>query len=310
MIQVNNLTRYYGSFPALRDVSFDVKEGEIIGLLGLNGAGKSTALQILAGVLAPSSGRVQLNGRDVTDNADELKASIGFLPEEPPLYRDMRVGDFLVYCAQLKGMSGSVARGRLPVLLHQTGLSEREKQVIGTLSHGYKKRVGIAMAVIHNPKLVILDEPISGLDPKQIKDMRAVIKGLSKGRAVLLSSHILSEISRTCDRLLFLKDGRLVASGNQADLVAPRSSAERMVLTARADGAKLSEWLTAHASVASATQLEADGDGLVRFDVSMNGDDREQLIPELAAAGFGVRLIEEPTLDLEETFLGLTGGAA
>lgn len=310
MIQVSNLTRYYGAFPALRDVSFDVKEGEIIGLLGLNGAGKSTALQILAGVLAPSSGRVELNGQDVTDNADVLKASIGFLPEEPPLYRDMRVGQFLVHCAQLKGMSASEAKGRLPTLLRQTGLSDRERQVIGTLSHGYKKRVGIAMAVIHDPKLVILDEPISGLDPKQIKEMRSVIRGLSKGRAVLLSSHILSEISRTCDRLLFLKDGQLVASGNQADLVPKGGADERLVLTARADSGALSAWLKDCDLVATATQLESPGEGLSRFDIALTGDVREQLIPQVATAGFGIRLIEDPVLDLEETFLGLTGGKA
>jgi len=306
MIQVNNLTRYYGSFPALRDVSFSVAEGEIIGLLGLNGAGKSTTLQMLAGIMAPSTGQVTLDGQDVTDNADALKARIGFLPEEPPLYRDMTVSAFLVHCARLKGMPASQARGRLPEVLRSTGLTERAHQVIGTLSHGFKKRVGIAMAVIHDPRVVLLDEPISGLDPRQIKDMRDVIRRLSKGRAVIVSSHILSEISKTCDRLLVLKDGQLVASGSQEELTA-HLERERLVITVRGQAASFQAWLADNEHVAAHAEQPAD-EGLARFDVTLSSDVREVFLPAVAAAGFGLRLVEEPEYDLEDVFLGLTGG--
>jgi len=309
MIQVSHLTRYYGDFPALDDVSFEVREGEIIGLLGLNGAGKSTTLQILAGILAPSQGRVTFDGQDVTDNADALKARIGFLPEEPPLYRDMRVSDFIVYCASLKGMSASTARSRLPAVLKQTGLEARANQIIGTLSHGYKKRVGIAMAVIHDPKLVILDEPISGLDPKQIIELRSVIRGLGQGRAVLLSSHILSEIGRTCDRLLFLHEGKLVAQGTPAEFLQALES-DRMVITVRGDETAFLTWLADQDQVVEATALAAPSDGLARATVRLIGDVRESFLPSVANAGFGLRLVEEPERDLEDIFLDLTGGEA
>jgi ABC-2 type transport system ATP-binding protein len=308
MIQVSNLTRYYGSFPALRDVSFEVREGEIIGLLGLNGAGKSTTLQILAGVMAPSRGRVTFDGQDVTDNADVLKANIGFLPEEPPLYRDMTVTGFLLHCAELKGMDASTARGRLPEILRTTGLQGRERQVIGTLSHGFKKRVGIAMAVIHDPRLVILDEPISGLDPRQIREMRDVIRRLGQGRAVLVSSHILSEIARTCDRLVVLHEGRLSAAGRLDELTSHLDD-DRMVVTVRGDADAFQRWLEAHDRVRAVTPIPAD-EGLARMDLTLHGDVRESLLPEIAAAGFGLRLVEPSDVALEDAFLGLTGGDA
>ncbi|TVQ91414.1 MAG: ABC transporter ATP-binding protein [Deltaproteobacteria bacterium] len=306
MIQVTNLTRYYGDFPALRDVSFEVQEGQIVGLLGLNGAGKSTTLQMLAGVLSPSAGQVTFDGVDVTDNADDLKSRIGFLPEEPPLYRDMTVSSFLVHCAQLKGMSASEAKGRLPEVLRITGLQDRANQLIGTLSHGFKKRVGISMAVIHNPRLVLLDEPISGLDPRQIKDMRKVIRRLADGRAVIVSSHILSEISKTCDRLVVLHEGKVVASGGQEELMA-RIDQERLVVTIRGQAEAFVDWLDEQGEVSNFTQRDAP-EGLARFDVSLSGDVRESFLPAIAAAGFGLRLVEEPDYDLEEVFLGLTGG--
>ena len=211
MIEVTGLTRYYGEFAALDNVSFRIEKSEIIGLLGLNGAGKSTALKILAGLLAPSMGQVLIEGVNIQDDPTSMAKHIGFLPERPPLYEDMTVTEFLVYIGRLKGMSTSDALGRLPEVIRMCDLKGREDQLISTLSHGYRKRVGIAQAIIHGPKLVILDEPISGLDPAQIVEMRKVIRGLGEGRVVILSSHILGEISQTCDRILVVHDGKLVA---------------------------------------------------------------------------------------------------
>jgi len=308
MIQVSNLTRYYGALPALRNVSFSVEKGEIVGLLGLNGAGKTTALKILAGILSPSEGSVTMEGKSVTDSSDALKSRIGFLPEEPPLYRDMTVTGFLVYVAQLKGMSRQDALARLPEIVRNTGLLGRENQIIGTLSHGYKKRVGIAMAVIHNPAVIILDEPISGLDPRQIKDMRGVIRRLAEDRAVLISSHILSEVSKTCDRLVVLDQGRMVAQGTQAELTR-HMEGTRINLTVRGEKDSYHEWLHNHPRVLGYSNLPAS-EGLVSTTIKLDGDYREEVVADAVKAGFGVRLVEEPEYDLEEVFLRFTGGPA
>ncbi len=304
MIEVQNLTRYYGHFPAVQDVSFSIEDGQIIGLLGLNGAGKSTTLKCLAGLLTPSSGTVTINGVDVVAAPESLKRSIGFLPESPPVYADMTVSDFVVYVGQLKGMSKADARKRLPEAIELAGLQGREDQVIGTLSHGFRKRVGIAQAVIHDPKLVILDEPISGLDPKQIREMRKVIRRLGEGRVVIVSSHILGEISQTCDRLLVLHKGRLQAQGTEQQL-AKRLGDSKIVITVRGESAKLMAWLGSHKLVESATAREVSGPYASAV-VDLHGDSREQLLGELVGAGFGIRLVEVPDTELEEVFLGLT----
>lgn len=303
MIEVERLTRYYEEFPALQDVSFRVDEGEIIGLLGLNGAGKSTTLKILAGLIAPSSGTVRIDGHDALADPEALRSRIGYLPEEPPLYRDMTVRAFLRHAGRLKGMSSADVERRLPEVVALTDLGGREDQVIATLSHGYRKRVGIAQAVIHDPKLVILDEPISGLDPAQIVEMRKVVRNLRTGRAVLVSSHILGEISQTCDRILVLHRGRLVAQGTEAELAA-RTGITRLVVTVRGEPDAFEAWLRGRPRVRGVTRREVPA-GTAAAVVELEGDDREALLADLVGAGFGLRLVEMPDDELEETFLGL-----
>ncbi|MEQ1503728.1 MAG: ABC transporter ATP-binding protein [Myxococcota bacterium] len=305
MIQVRNLTRYYGEFAALRDVSFDLKEGEIVGLLGLNGAGKSTTLKVLAGLLAPSIGSVVIDGLDLHQNPD-VRGRIGYLPEDPPLYVEMTVAAFLRHIGRIKGMSGADIERRIPEVIRLADLGGREHQVIGTLSHGYRKRVGIAQAVIHDPKLVILDEPISGLDPAQIVEMRKVVRNLGTNRAVILSSHILNEISATCDRILVIGAGKLVAQGTEAELVGRTGADTQIVITVRGDYAKLEAWLQASPRVNRVVAKRPAAAGLATAHIEMNGDQREQLLPEIAAAGFGLRLVDAPRDELEEIFLGLT----
>lgn len=308
MIQVSGLTRYYGDFAALDGVSFDVAEGEIVGLLGLNGAGKSTTLRILAGLTPPSSGTVRIDGVDTVADPGAMHARIGFLPETPPLYDDMTVADFVGYIGRLKGMSAADVASRLPSVLATAQLTDRADQVIRTLSHGYRKRVGIAQAIVHNPRLVILDEPISGLDPVQIVEMRKVIRGLAAGRAVLVSSHILSEIEATCDRILVLRGGKLVAQGTEEALTRDVRSALRVTLALK-DGA--ASFLSGHSAVVS---VEAAGQDAHEqsFVVQLHGDAREQLVADLVAAGFGVRGLALAHDALEELFLGLNrvGGVA
>lgn len=305
MIQVRNLTRYYGEFGALLDVSFDLKAGEIVGLLGLNGAGKSTTLKVLAGLLTPSIGSVSIDGLDLHQHP-EVRARIGYLPEDPPLYVEMTVAAFLRHIGRIKGMSGADIERRLPEVLRLADLGGREHQVIATLSHGYRKRVGIAQAVMNDPKLVILDEPISGLDPAQIAEMRKVVRNLGTNRAVIVSSHILSEVSATCDRILVIGRGKLVAQGTEAELVARTGGESQIVVTVRGEADAFASWLGSNARVARVVSHRTSTQGTVTAHIEMKGDQREQLLPEIAAAGFGLRLVDAPQDELEEIFLGLT----
>jgi len=305
MIRVDNLTRYYGDFAALEGVSFELGEGEIVGLLGLNGAGKSTTLKILAGLLMPSLGEVNIAGVDLLDNPDAVRSRIGYLPEDPPLYGDMTVTSFLAHAGRIKGMSGSAVAQRMPAVIESCDLKGRENQLISTLSHGYKKRVGIAQAIIHQPKLIILDEPISGLDPAQIVEMRKVVRGLGEGAAVIISSHILSEISQTCDRILVVNEGRLVAQGTEAELVSRTGGLNKLLITVRGDAEPFDKWLKGSSLVTDHTPHDAPA-GQACFLVQMDGDQREELLGQLVSHGFGLRLVEAPEDELEEIFLGLT----
>ena len=224
MIKVQSLSRYYGSKPAIDNLSFEIESKQVVGFLGLNGAGKSTTLRILAGLLTPSSGNVEIDGRNLLENTDKFRSSIGYLPEEPPLYRDMKVVDFLTYFAKIRGVETDNLQYRIPVVLKNCQLLDVQNRVIGELSLGYRKRVGIAQAIIHAPKLLILDEPISGLDPRQIVEMRKVIRNLKEESTIFISSHNLNEVAETCDTLIVLNKGKLVAQGKLEDLMQQSTS--------------------------------------------------------------------------------------
>ena len=303
MVEVQQLSRFYGSFCALDNVSFSLREGETVGLLGLNGAGKSTALKMLAGLLTPSRGSVHINGHDATGASEKLKATIGFLPESVPLYDEMTVEGFLRHAGRLKGMTPAAIEARLPRVIDIADLKGRQTQVIETLSYGYRKRVGIALAVIHDPKLVILDEPISGLDPVQIVEMRKVIRNLAKGRAVILSSHILGEISQTCDRILVIHEGRLVAQGTEQELLPDKGL--RLHVVVRCDAEVAAPFFEEHAAVEQ-FELEDQGDGILNAKVTLATDTRETLVADLVAAGIGIRGVEEAEDELEAIFIQLT----
>ncbi len=305
MIEVQNLSRYYGEHRAVDDVSFTIDSNSIVGFLGLNGAGKTTTLKVIAGLLPPSAGTVTIDGVDMASAPESFRKRIGFLPESPPLYTEMTVREFLVYVGQLRGMSKSDLATRLPDVMKRCQLAGREDWVIDTLSHGYRKRVGIAQAIIHKPRLVILDEPISGLDPVQIVEMRKVIRGLASESTVLVSSHILSEIGATCDRVLVLQKGKLRFIGTEADLTERRHGAIRMGLTVRGTEDAVRAVLTAqNATVRSLTIA----DGVVEAEVDLPTDSREAMVAALVGAGLGVRRVEDALDELEETFMDLTRG--
>lgn len=233
MIRASNLSKYYGGKRALGPVSFEIADGETVGFLGLNGAGKTTALRILACDLRPSSGTIDVGGADVVSEPHEVRKRIGFLPENPPLYMDMLVTDYLMFAGELRGMSKAAARKRMPDVLEVTDLTAVAYDPIGTLSHGFRQRVGVAQAIIHEPKFLIFDEPTRGLDPVQIVEMRNLIHDLKQNHTVLISSHILTEISQTCDRLLVLGQGKLLGSGSENDLAQSQTKIFQIGVTVR-----------------------------------------------------------------------------
>jgi len=309
MIQAEGLTRYYGSFAALRDASFEIGEREIVGFLGLNGAGKSTMLKILAGLMRPTAGRVRIGGADLSLQPDASRARIGFLPEEPPLYREMRVREFIRWVGEVKGRTRREVDQVLPEVLDTCQLTEVSDRVIGELSHGYKKRVGIAQAIVHRPEVVILDEPISGLDPQQIVEMRRVVRSLKERATVLISSHILSEVALTCDRVLVIHRGQIVAEGSEEELGRSLGEGVRLTLRLRGRRSLIEETLAGSALVESYELLD-DAPEIVVARLRLLRDEREALVRELVASEIGIRAIEETVSELEQIFLELTREAS
>lgn len=218
-IHLSRVTKYYGDFPALQDVSFDIQQGEVVGLLGLNGAGKTTCLRLLTGFLTPSDGDLQVEGMSVAENPLEIRSKLGYLPEVPPLYLELTVHDYLHFVARLRGVEEKDFAQEFDRVVERTNLQPARRSLIRHLSLGYRKRVGIAQALIGSPSILIFDEPVSGLDPRQIVEVRNLIRDLAGQHTILISSHILTEVSRTCDRVLILHRGKLAASleGNQLE---------------------------------------------------------------------------------------------
>lgn len=305
MIEVQSLSRYYGSRCAVDRVSFSISSREVVGFLGLNGAGKTTTLKVLAGLILPSGGDVSVDGVDMASSPTGIRARIGFLPEDPPLYTEMTVADSLRFVGGLRGMTNAAIAERLPGVLARTNLDDVADRVIAELSHGYRKRVGIASAIIHAPKLVILDEPISGLDPVQIVEMREVIKGLKDECTVLVSSHILSEISQTCDRILVLNNGRLVAQGTETELAGRFHIGGSVDLSVRGDEAAARAALEGIEGVKKIIRLGQGEDG-INIRVSMATDVREAIAAAVIGAGLGLRGLSDAHDELESIFLELT----
>jgi ABC-2 type transport system ATP-binding protein len=218
IIEVKNLTKRYAGHTAVSDLTFEVARGEVVGLLGPNGAGKSTTMRILACFMPATSGTAQVAGFDVFQDADEVRRRIGYMPENNPLHLDMRVRDYLRFRARLKGLPGRRSRLRTDVVLERCGLTDVDRKIIGHLSKGYRQRVGLADALVHEPELIILDEPTIGLDPHQIRQVRQLIKDLARNHSVLISTHILSEVEMTCSRVLIMQQGRVLAADTTHNL--------------------------------------------------------------------------------------------
>jgi ABC-2 type transport system ATP-binding protein len=301
MIQVEGLTKYYGEHAAIRDVGFTIGKGEVIGFLGLNGAGKTTTLKILGCVLLPTSGRVVIDGYDAVRDPHEVRKRIGFLPDTPPLYDEMTVGEYLAFVAQLRGVSAAETRAHVTEAEEKTGLREVDTALISTLSHGYRQRVGVAQALVHRPAFLILDEPTSGLDPAQIRGMRELIRGLKGTHTVLVSSHILPEISETCDRLLIVHGGQLVAQGTEQEL-AGKLGGGSIEVEVRGDRAKALEALS---GIGTVNVVKEDGT-LLGLRVEASPDLRPRVAQALVGAGLELLRLDRGTERLESIFLRLT----
>ncbi|HZS42597.1 MAG TPA: ABC transporter ATP-binding protein [Polyangia bacterium] len=301
MIQVEGLTKYYGAHAAIRDLTFNIERGEVIGFLGLNGAGKSTTLRVLGCVLLPTAGRVHIDGFDVVRDPHEIRKKIGFLPDTPPLYNEMTVDGYLQFVAELRGVDGPSAKKRVAEVEEKTGLREVHSDVIGSLSHGYRQRVGLAQAIVHNPDLLILDEPSSGLDPEQQKQMRELIKNLRGAHTILISSHNLPEISKTCDRLLVINEGQIVAQETEQKL-AERFVTNNVVIEVAGSAEQASSALRQVSGVSGVTP---DGNVLR---VMAAPELRPQLVRALVQANVDVLRVDMESAQLESIFLKLTQG--
>lgn len=231
MIKVTNLTKKYGAFTAIDGISFNVERGEICGFLGPNGAGKTTAMRILTGFMPPTDGRVEVAGLDIAENMIEVKRKVGYLPESTPLYGDLRVEEYLDFVAEIKGLKGSARKKKVEEVLETTFIADRRRSLIGSLSKGYRQRVGLAQALLNDPEVLILDEPTVGLDPKQIAEIRSLIKDLSGKRTVILSSHILPEVQMICSRVLIINNGKVIAADTPERLSSKFAQAGRFTVS-------------------------------------------------------------------------------
>jgi ABC-2 type transport system ATP-binding protein len=313
MITVEGLTKYYGARPAIRDLTFKIDRGEVIGFLGLNGAGKSTTLKVLGCVLLPTSGQVTIDGFDVMRDPHEIRKRIGFLPDTPPLYNEMSVARYLEFVAKLRGVPGDEVERRIKDTEEKTGLAGEHDAIIGTLSHGFRQRVGLAQAIVHNPRLLILDEPTSGLDPVQIVEMRQLIRNLRGAHTILLSSHNLPEISQTCDRLLVIQDGAIVAQGSEAELAKnlggePREAGIEIDVMGPAATEKALATVRSVPGVTEAS-VASEKAGVVSLHVTASPSLRPQVVRALVAADLDVLRIDQggrSSAQLESIFLQLT----
>lgn len=304
MIQVSQLTKLYGTRTAIDNLSFHVKAGEIVGFLGPNGAGKSTTMKILTGFMPASSGQASVAGHDVFDEAIEVKRNVGYLPETPPVYPEMIVQDYLAYAAKLH----QVARGSIKLAIdsavEKTGLGAVRKRLIGNLSKGYRQRVGLAQALLHNPKVLILDEPTVGLDPKQIIEIRELIKGLGGDHTVILSSHILPEVTATCQRIIVINKGKIVAE-DTIDRLTTRMKKGSLVHTLLVKNPS-SSGIDELRRVQGIANISPEGNKLM-VEITPNASEvRDQIVAAAVKSGMGVLEFSPEKLSLEEVFLQLT----
>ncbi|MBK9751440.1 MAG: ABC transporter ATP-binding protein [Anaerolineae bacterium] len=298
MIEAKGLTKRYGDRLAVDGISFTAKQGEIVGLLGPNGAGKTTTMRMLTGFMPPTTGSAQIAGHDIVEDSLEARRNVGYLPERVPLYPDMTVRGYVTFWAKLRGVKAS--KPAVDAALARFHLTDRQNQLVRHLSKGLKQRLGLAQALVHNPPVIILDEPTIGIDPQQVIEVRDAVRALGQDHTVLFSTHILSEAEQVCDRVLIINHGKIVAQGKPADLRRQLQPGSTLyVVTRGADKKKMRDLL---ASVPGVTHVEGSGDG---FTVKANTDVRGELSTHISAAGVTLLEMRPVTTSLEDVFLEL-----
>ena len=307
MIKVENLTKRYAGMTALNGLSFEVQRGEIVGFLGPNGAGKSTTMRILTGFIPASSGRVEVAGLDVFEHSLEVRERVGYMPENNPLYTDMRVSEYLKFRSKLKGLPRGERKERIPEVLEMTGLTDVAQRIIGQLSKGYRQRVGLADALLAEPDLLILDEPTIGLDPVQIRQVRQLIKDLGKRHTILLSTHILPEVEMTCNRVIIIHHGRILASDTPDNLMKTLHAGGLIQVEVRGPGSEVQAKLRAVEGVETVGAKLIE-DGYVRVAVTPKAgvDPRENIYRTVSQNGWTLRELTRERTTLEDIFVQIT----
>ena len=308
LVSVKNVSRYYAENKAVDNISFDVKRGEVLGLLGPNGAGKSTTMQMITGNLAPSNGQIIINGFDILDEPKEAKNHLGYLPEQPPVYRELTVDEYLIYCAKVNRIAHSHQKDAMKLAKVRCGLEKVGARIIGNLSKGYQQRIGIAQAIIHSPAIIILDEPTVGLDPIQIKQIRALIRELGNDHSIILSTHILPEAQTVCERVIIINEGEVVAEDTPEQLTAQIRSAQAFVIRVQSSDTSVATKLRDLAGVSAVRRTAESGDGsCYQIEAPVEGKDiRPDIASFVVKNGWGLLEMRALEMSLEDVFLRLT----
>lgn len=305
MIEVNDLTRYYGQKRAISNVSFKVNKGEILGMLGPNAAGKTTTMRILTCYMPPTAGSATIGGFDIFKQSMEIRQITGYLPENPPLYMDLTVKDYLMFVAQIKGVAKNKTAVEISNAIEKASIGDVQNRVIGKLSKGFKQRVGLAQCLLNNPQVVILDEPTVGLDPKQIIEIRELIKNLKGDHTIILSSHILPEVEQTCERVVIISEGEVVAEDTPENLTSRMKGVERVLLELEGDEKQVKEIFKSFPDVTT-LKVKKTGNGLLKVEVESNKDLRKEYAQTLIGKKIGLLEMQSDKVTLEDIFLHLT----
>ena len=308
MIELSNLEKSYGETRALKGVSLSISKGEVVGLLGPNGAGKTTAMKIVVGYLLPTSGSATVAGLDVVSHPLEVQRKIGYLPESAPLYLDMMAQEHLEFMADMRGLDAATRRRRMPQVVEECGIGRVLTRPIGQLSKGYRQRVGLAAAILHDPELLILDEPTNGLDPNQIIEVRQLIKSLSGNHTIILSTHILPEVSMTCQRVVIIAQGKIAAVDTPENLTRQLQGSDRIYLEASGPEPSISSKIKEIDGVLQVESHKLDGSDAFSYSVEteLKKDVRGRLARKIVESGFELLEMRTMSMSLEEVFLQLT----
>ncbi len=300
LIEAQHLTRYYGKHCAVNDVSFTLAKGEVLGFLGANGAGKTTTMQMLCGNLAPSAGQITINGFDLLDQPKAAKRNLGYLPDTPPLYKELSVQEFLLYCARLHGVAKSSVTDAINRTKERCGLTEVAERLIVNLSKGFQQRVGIAQAILHNPEVIVLDEPTVGLDPIQIREIRTLIRELGQDHGVILSTHILTEVQESCSHVQIIHQGQLILNETIAGLNRQMDTGTLQITT------RLVPDINSLLTLPGISSIETMSQNRIKIHHSVTANPVEQIAEHIITAGWGLQELTPIKRSMEDIFISLT----